>query len=240
MKLVIALALLLTAAAPPAKPVEIERNSALLEFSVSWPSEAAAVPALDRRFRAEMAKALRAAEANARSDQKLARRQKRPFNAQSYDLSWTLAGQSPRLLSLQSALGTFTGGAHPNSVYGALLWDRAARREIGPSSLFSTPGGLSATTRQAYCAALQAERLKRRQGEILGGEFDQCPAYSDLAIAPVDSDKDGRFDSMAFVASPYTAGPYVEGEYEIALPVNAALMAALKPAFRQSFEVQRQ
>jgi hypothetical protein len=240
MKSMIAVALLLTAAAPPPRAVEIERNSAALEFSYSWPAEAAAIPPLDRRFRAAMDKAWREARATVREEQKLTREQKRPFNPQFYSMGWTTAGQSKRLLSLQSDQGTFTGGAHPNRSHSALLWDRALGREITVVSLFVAAAGLAAATRTAYCAALDAERLKRREGEKLGGEFDQCPKYADLAISPGDGDKDGRFDRLDFVASPYVAGPYVEGEYEISLPVSASLIAALKQPYRASFEAQRQ
>jgi len=240
MKSMITLALLLTAAAPVPRAVEIERNSATLEFSYSWPAEAAAIPPLDRRFRAAMDKAWREARATVREEQKLTREQKRQFNPQFYSMGWTTAGQSKRLLSLRSDQGTFTGGAHPNRSQGALLWDRALSREITVASLFATAGGLAATTRKAYCAALDAERAKRREGVKLGGEFDECPKYADLAIAPADGDKDGRFDTLDVVASPYVAGPYVEGEYEISLPVTPALVAVLKPQFRTWFEAQRQ
>ena len=116
-----------------------------------------------------------------------------------------------------------------------MLWDRALGREAKLDSLFTRPGGLAAVTRPAYCKALDAERLKRREGEKLDGEFAACPKYADLAIAPVDSDQNGRFDTVDFVASPYIAGPYAEGKYEISLPVTAALTAALKPQYRASF-----
>ena len=95
-------------------------------------------------------------------------------------------------------------------------------------------------TRIRYCALLNAERKKRRQGETLAGEFDQCPKYSELAITPADKDKDGLFDTIAFVASPYVAGPYVEGEYEIGVPVTRQLIAGTKPAYRASFEAHWQ
>ena len=95
-------------------------------------------------------------------------------------------------------------------------------------------------TRSLYCKKLDAERRKRRQGEKIGGMFDDCPKYAELAIAAVDRDKDRRFDHIRFTASPYVAGPYAEGEYQIELPVTRQLMAALKPAYRASFEPQRQ
>jgi hypothetical protein len=100
---------------------------------------------------------------------------------------------------------------------------------------------LEALTRAAYCKGLDRERRKRR-GNFTPElpEFDACPKYSELAIAPVDKDKDGSFDTLDFVASPYAAGPYAEGVYEIELPVTPQLIAAMKPAYRNSFEAQRQ
>jgi hypothetical protein len=223
-----------------ARPVLIERNSAALEFTYEWSSEAAAVPMLERRFRAELAKGYREALANAQQDQILARRQKRDYNQESYSMHWSTAGQTPRLLSLQSQLGTFTGGAHPNSNNGALLWDRRLNQQISVDALFLQKQAFTSLTRVPYCALLNAERKKRRQDEKFGGDFDLCPKYSELAIAPVDKDRDGRFDTLEFVASPYVAGPYVEGEYEIEVPITRQLIAGVKPAYRGSFEPQRQ
>lgn len=223
-----------------ARPLKVETKNSALEFTYEWSSEAAAVAALDRRFRAESAKAYREALVNARQDQALARQQKRDFNPEFYSMHWSTAGQTPRLLSLQSQLGTFTGGAHPNSSDGALLWDRRLNQQIGMDALFLRKQAFGALTRIRYCVLLAAERQKRREGEKFGGDFDQCPKYSELAITPADKDKDGRFDTIAMVASPYVAGPYVEGEYEIDVPVTRQLIAALKPAYRNSFEAQRQ
>lgn len=235
---IIIAALALTAA--NAGPHKVVRKTAALDFSYEWPAEAVAVPALDTRFYADAKKALAEAQANARDDQAAARQQKRDYNPHDYSMEWTTAGQTPRLLSLRSDLGTFEGGAHPNTSYDALLWDRSANGQIGLTSLFLRPADLGRLTRPAYCKALDKERLKRREGEKLGGDFDLCPKYSDLAIAPVDKNRNGRFDRIDFLASPYVAGPYVEGEYEISLPATAALVAAIKPEYRGSFEAQRQ
>lgn len=223
-----------------AAPVKVERNSAALEFAYEWPREAAAIPALNKRFKNELDKAFREATGYAREDQKLARDQKRDFNPHFYSSAWTTAGSARRLLSLENQLGTFTGGAHPNAVNRALLWDRKLGREIEVGDQFLHPASFAKLTRAAYCRKLDTERLKKREGEKIGGDFDKCPPYSDLAIAPADKDKDGRFDTLRFTASPYTAGPYAEGEYEIELPVTRQLMAALKPIYRASYEPQRQ
>lgn len=227
--------------AATAAPVKIERDSKALEFSYEWPAAAAAVPALDRKFRGELDKGYKDALANAREDQKLAREQKRDFNGHYYSVQWTTAGETARLLSLQSEFGSFEGGAHPNTSYDALLWDRKLGKQIAIGALLTGRRNFAALTRTAYCKALDAERDKRREGEKLDlPEFNACPKFSDLAIAPVDKDKDGRLDAIDFVASPYVAGPYAEGEYELELPVTSRLISALKPEYRSSFEVQRQ
>lgn len=236
-----AIALIGAASAEAAAPVKIERTSKLLQFTFAWPANAAAVPALDHRFRSELAKALKQSLANAREDQALAKTQQRPFNQHLYSMQWSSAGETPRLLSLQSELSTFEGGAHPNTSYGALLWDRQAKQDISLGSLFLRRGSFAALMRTPYCKALDKERTKRREGFKMDlPEFNACPKFSELAIAPADRDRDGRFDSIDFVASPYTAGPYAEGQYAIRLPVTRQLIAAVKPAYRASFEAQRQ
>jgi hypothetical protein len=236
------LALALTAAATPHKVV---RSSAALEFSYEWPAEAAAIPALDLRLYTEAKRNLAESQKNAREDQALAKQQKRDFNSHAYSMSWTTAGETPRLLSLASDLGSDEGGAHPNSFYGSLVWDRQMGREIGISALFGGAAQFAAVTRATYCKKLDAERTKRRKGEgpsLLGSDdpFDRCPEYSELAIYPADKNHNGRFDRIVFTASPYVAGPYVEQEYEITLPVTPTIIAALKPEYRGSFEAQRQ
>lgn len=234
-------AALLSAANAHANAVKVERNSAALEFSYSYPAEAAAIPALNRRFQADLATRYRKASKLGLEDLKIYKEQKRGGISDFFSMEWTTAGQTPRLLSLQNQLSTFTGGAHPNTSYGALLWDRRLGREIRMETLFLRSGAFAALTRSRYCAALDAERKKRREGEKLDlPDFNACPKYSELAITAVDKDRNNRFDSIAFVASPYTAGPYAEGEYEVSLPVTSQLIAAIKPDYRSSFERQRQ
>jgi hypothetical protein len=219
---------------------KVVRNTPALDFIFEWPSEAVVIAALDQRLYNEAKRALAEAQNNAAKDQKLAREQTRIFNQHDFSMTWNTAGQSPRLLSLTTQLGSFEGGAHPNRNYGSLLWDRKLNRKVGIDALFSSTRGLTATTRAQYCKALDAERSKRRGGQKLEGPFGDCPKYSELALAPVDKNRNGRFEQIAFVASPYVAGPYVEGEYEISMPVTGHFVAALKPEYRSSFEAQRQ
>jgi hypothetical protein len=216
---------------------KVVRQTAALDFSYEWPAEAVAIPALDMRFYKEAKAKLAEAQKNAAEDQALAAKQKRDFNQHDFSGEWDTAGETPRLLSLQGGFGGFEGGAHPNGYDKALLWDRQANREISIQSLFVRPGDFLALTRATYCKRLDAERAKRREGKKLDlPDFNACPKYSDLAIAAVDGNDNGQFDRIDFIASAYIAGPYVEGEYEIFVPVTARFIAALKPEYRNSFE----
>ena len=236
----ILLAALALTAATTAAPHKVVRNTPILEFTYEWPAEAVAIPALDRRLYSKAKADLAKAQKYALEDQKLTASQKRDFNPHYYSMLWSTAGESPRLLSLEGVFEGFTGGAHPQHGNEALLWDRKLNRETDLNRLFVKSSAFLALTRGPYCKALDGERRQRREGESLGGEFDQCPKYGELKIAPVDNNGNGRFDRIAFVAMPYVAGPYVEGAYETPLPVTAALIAALKPEYRSSFEVYRQ
>ena len=243
MRLALAFAgLLLCAAAADAKAVKIEHDSPALEFTYEWPAQAAAISKLDRRFEAEARREYRRHLKMGHQDKQLYEQQQRGSVSDFYSKKWSAAGESQRLLSLQYQHATYTGGAHPNTDYGALLWDKRLKREIKVASLFRRAVAFETSTRGPYCAALAAEHRKRRGNDRQPGlaEFNECPQYSNLAIAPMDKDTNGRFDTIAFVASPYTAGPYSEGEYEIDLPVTRQLIAAMKPAYRSSFEAQRQ
>jgi Deacetylase PdaC len=218
-----------------AKPFKTELKSKWLDLEYSWSSEANAIPALVARFSADMRK--QRANLTAQAQKDAADRKKRgfPFNAYQQVTSITTVGETPRLLSLRNDTYEFAGGAHGNSGTKAILWDRRSNKQIDFSALFRTGSGYLTTIRGPYCKALNAERKKRRQGEQLGGEFDQCPPFSQLTLLPADPKPKGRFNQILVVADPYVAGPYVEGSYDIALPLSAALITKLKPEYRPSF-----
>lgn len=225
-------------AAVPAAPFAYTLTSDLLEISYGWSSEMAAVPGLVARFTRQLRESQDRLTAIARADKAERAKSDFPFHAYSSDTAITTAGQSPRLLSLQVDSGEFTGGAHPNHGTSALLWDRQAKREVRFADLFTDPANRDRVLRQRWCDAIDAERSKRRGGEQIGGQFDECPTLDDIAVIPADKDGDGRFERLMLIASPYVAGPYAEGDYEIELPVDTALVAVLKADVRPSFQPQ--
>ena len=230
---------LLAATAAEARDVKINRDSSALEFEYQWSSEAAAIKPLNKELLAKADAAYRQALKDARADEVLAKKDKREFHPHSFGVNWDTMGQSARLLSIGAAIETFTGGAHPNHNADAQLWDRRLAKRIPIASLFLRPDAFEKLTRSIYCKALDKERSSRRGGEKLE-MFDDCPKYSDLAIGLRDRQPNGRFEAIEFNAAPYTAGPYAEGEYSIVVPVTRQMMAAIKPLYRSSFEIQRQ
>lgn len=230
----------LAVAAPASAQVNLASRDALVEFRYAWPTEARVIRPLDARFRADAARQKRDALTAAQADRRARLSMKAPFNRHYFMRVWSARGQSARLLSLESQTDTFTGGAHPMSSTGALLWDRALGRAVTHDSLLQRAGGWSAAIRKPFCNILDKERARRRGGPVRRGDsFGACPALKDLTVSLQDGDRDRRFDRIRVIADPYVAGPYAEGKYVISIPVTAAMVARLKPAFRASFEAQR-
>jgi len=222
---------------PPAKAFSAETKNDLIEFDFSWPAEAAAVPELAKRFTTEMAKNKAELIAGAEQDQAMREKLGSDFNPFSGSTAYTTAGQSNRLLSLRVDSNGYTGGAHGYAATSSLLWDRQAHREIKVADLFAEASNRDRLLTQRWCDSLNKAREEKR-GEPVGGRgmFDDCPTLDDVSVIPVDANKDGRFEQLLFVASPYVAGPWVEGAYEIELSVNPDLIAALKAEFKPSFK----
>jgi hypothetical protein len=221
----------------PAKPRKIEEKSDLLEFSYSWPAEAAAIAPLNARFEAQAAKAKPEALATAKEDRD-GRGPDFAFNGHYFEAEWETMGDAPALLSLAGQIATFTGGAHGNSVYDALLWDRAAGRPIAAADLFERSQESFAAISPAYCAALDQQRSEKRQEPLpLSGDgwMVECPPLAEQVIAPVDANKDGRFELLRVLIAPYGAGPYAEGSYEVEVSVTPAIRKMVKKTYQAAF-----
>jgi hypothetical protein len=228
-------------AAPAAKAFTYDEDTNLLEFHYGWSAEAAAVPPLAKRFRAELDRVKAELLTSARADKTERGKQGFPFNGYSSSTEIKTAGQSARLLSLSVDVASFTGGAHGNYGMSGLLWDRQAQREIEVADLFAAPANMDRLLTQPWCDALNNARSAKRE-EPVGGDsmFDECPKLGEISIIPTDKDGNGKLERLMLVADPYVAGPYAEGDYEIDLPVTPDLIAAIRSEYRESFEVQPQ
>lgn len=229
------------AAEPAAQPVAIDEKTDLLEFHLGWPAEISAIPALAAKLRSDaMAHKAELLE-TAAEDKKARAKESFPFNPYDFGEDVEIEGNGGRLLSAALNWYEFTGGAHPNHGTRALLWDRAAGREIAFTDLFE--GGaprLEGLLKPAFCTALDKARAEKRgpddSASVVGPDdpFNQCPKLSELALIPGGA-AGHPMTKVIIHADPYVAGPYAEGDYDVELPVTSAVLTALKPEYRSSF-----
>lgn len=228
----------------PAQPIDatvIEDNSPDYNFFAAWPRAAAAIPALNREF-------LRSARQDQRNLAKLTRDQGKPQSEAKLPAAITVthftttavAGSNARMLSLLTDSYQFYGGAHGNSGYRARLWDQ--RRNAGIKDATTLFGDRLAILREPWCAALDAQRVIKSEGTwrpAAGkkyGDIWDCPTFDNLAVVLMGSPGQ-PFDRLRIIAAPYQAGPYSDGAYDITFPVTAAILAQVKPAYRDAFKV---
>lgn len=208
-----------------------------LDFEYSWPAAANRIPALRTRLRAERNAAHAQAVRYAADDARMRRRERLDAMGHSYAKQWEVAGDNPGLLSLIGSESTFTGGAHGNHALSALLWDRARNRAVAARDAIGR-NVLTGMSRR-YCARLDAMRRERRGEPVdLGPNdpFNACPAIARQVLAPADSDRDGRFDTLCILFSPYAVGSYAEGPYVVEIPFARGDVGAINSAYRARFE----
>ena len=223
--------------APAAKAFSVSDKTDLYEFEYGWSAEAAAIPELDARFRKAMDKAKAELVSGATEDRDERKKQGYDYHPHSTQMSYETSGQSQRLLSLESMVYGFTGGAHGSTGSGAILWDRQLAREIGLQDLLQQGQSWTGAIRQPFCVLLNREREKRREEPVNTDDlFGNCPEMKEVTTLLSDTDRNGRFDHVTVIADQYVAGPYAEGPYEIALPITAKMIERLKPEYATSFE----
>ena len=221
------------------KPVTLKSETPLLSWEVSWPAEVNAIPALEKLVRGPAEKDFAELTASAKQDQAERARNGFDFNPYDYSVKVEVAGQTPRLLSLTSEWMNYTGGAHPNHGTDALLWDRAEAKQIVFADLLTQgTAALEPLLARTFCRALNEQRRERRGPEDSAAgpddPFSKCPGFDELVIIP-KSEAAGPLTTILIHADPYVAGPYVEGDYDVEIPVNERILAALKPQYRASF-----
>jgi hypothetical protein len=231
-------------AAPP--PVEAEAAPAAAETPLNYaartdsaevalklPAMLKTQPDLHARLYAEGVHDLRAFAEGAANERAEAEGDT-PLPPYNRTIEWSVGADTAKLLSLSSLQSEYTGGAHGNAAYGSVLWDKALKRTIAPSALF-TPG-VDAAMQTAFCEALTAEK-KSRLGEGYtepGPESWTCPKWRDVSFVLAASSVGGKAGGLQFLIPPYVAGPYAEGTYEVTVPLSA-FARYLKPAYADEF-----
>lgn len=216
----------------PASDLLVRETTPALDFSATLAPEMALAPVLAGEIKAEALAYQEKMQAQAATDMKAA--EERGFPARPYAVNqrWTTEAETPALLAFSGLLWEYTGGAHGNSNFAVVLYDRAERRRIETADLFTDPKAALSALRQPWCAALAEERKARRSHNQASG-FDDCPALGGLPIVPVAGGQ-GAVTGFKVLAAPYVAGPYAEGSYELLVPADPVL-PFLKPEWRATF-----
>lgn len=214
----------------------VEESSDLYEFDYSYPAEAGRIPELKAWLDADQKKLRAQLIADAKEAQAGAKEGGFEYHTYASGKTWLKVAETPRFLSLSAELYDYTGGAHPNHGYDALVWDKRAARRLTPLDLFVSAGALDAAIQPRFCDELDRERAKRRGEPVKrdGSMFYDCIKPSGQTVI-VGSSNGKTFDRVGVLIGPYAAGPYAEGDYEFTFPVTPKLLAAVKPEFRDAF-----
>jgi len=221
-------------AAPAAARNAVDKTD-LYNFEYSYPAAAAAIPGVRDALEEDLASRRAYLADIARETRKASRTDDFPFSPLDLEMGWDVVTENASWLSLSAAFSTYTGGAHPNHGFDAMLWDKRAGKLRDPLELFASDKAFVAAVQPEFCKALDRERAERREGEDMDG-FDECVDPTETIVI-LGSSNHRTFDRIGFLIAPYIAGPYVEGSYEVTLPVTQAVLAKVKPEFRDSFSI---
>lgn len=222
-------------------PGSVSEDNAFYTFDYSYPAEASAIPALRALLERDITRVRARLVRDARAGRVEARRLGFDYNKYDYTVSWLVVADLPGWLSLSANVGGFSGGAHPNHGFEAMVWDKTANVRRRASDLFVSPAALSRAIRADFCREIDKQRAENRGAPVnraSGDMFDECidPVQSTVILG---SSNHRTFDRIGVLVAPYAAGPYVEGDYEVTLPVTPAVLAAVKPEYRAVFSLKR-
>ena len=228
-----------TASARSAGAVSSESDDGVLEFTYKHPAEVGAISELAALIRAEADKARAEARKTALEEQASAKTDGYELHTHSLGIEWQVVTQTPRFLSLSNSFYSFTGGAHGNYGFEGLVWDRQAGKRMAASDLFVSKAALKAAVLKPFCAGLDAERRKKGMATPeVDAVFPRCvDPLSEATIVPGSTNR-RAFNRIGFLMDPYVAGSYAEGSYEVTLPVTPAILAVVKPEFRDAFALR--
>ena len=146
------------------------------------------------------------------------------------------AAETGKLFSLERVDYDYTGGAHGNSLFAGVLWDKALKRQIAVADLFRK-GVDSRALDQALCAAINVAKTERSpdaEPVALGGAQWSCPKALATPFVLTPGTVPGKAGGLTFLIGPYQVGPYAEGPYEIVVP-QSVFRALIAPAYADEF-----
>lgn len=232
--------------APPDGPADIAAKNApasdvrektdLVEFTYSYPRDAATIPELAAWLDSDRSTKRDALIAAAQRDRGAAEKAGFPYRPHSHLQAWQRVTNTPRFLSLSAKIETYMGGAHGMTSFDTLIWDRNHRERLKPLDLFKSGEAFDDAIRDAFCAGIKGAKAAKGivVDEAPDSPFAKCPPPSAQTVWLGSSD--GRYlDRLTIAIAPYEVGPFAEGSYKINVPVTGALVKAVKDEFARDF-----
>ncbi|WP_239804421.1 DUF4163 domain-containing protein [Croceicoccus hydrothermalis] len=221
--------------AEPGRAEAVDESTDDFQFAYSWPAAAGTGPLKDaltaerQRLRNEIATSASAARREALASGY-------PFRPFGFDKKWSVVTQTPRFVSLSAETYAYEGGAHGMQTFDALVLDREKNLVLQPGTMFSGTAALGDAVRGPMCDALDRARAERRgdMGTQGGWENECIDPVADAAMILGSSDG-RRIDRLGFLIGSSVAGSHAEGSYDVTIPVTEAVIAALRPEYRDAF-----
>lgn len=222
------------AVAADTTPVGYESKTPYADVKLTLPQTVKATPALHAALYADMVRDLKQFEEGAQADLTEAGGGSNPYEK---SIAFAPGAETAKLVSLARTDFEFTGGAHPNTSFASVIWDKTTNKRLGFADLFR-PGADLAVLDKALCAAANAAKQARSPGSeaaTLDGKMWTCPKAVSTPFFLTPGSTPGKAGGVTFLMGPYQIGPYSDGPYWIALP-QSAFRALLNPAYADQFD----
>lgn len=224
------------AVAAPASntPVGYDSKTPYATVKLTLPQAVKTTPALHAALYADMVRDLKQFEEGAQADLSEAGGGPTPYEK---TIAFAPGAETAKLVSLARTDFEFTGGAHPNTSFASVIWDKTTNKRLGFADLFR-PGADLSVLDKALCAAANAAKQARSPGSetaTLDGKMWTCPKAVSTPFVLTPGTTPGKAGGVTFLMGPYQIGPYSDGPYWIALP-QSAFRALLAPAYADQFD----
>jgi hypothetical protein len=215
-------------------PLGFAQTNPDAQVTLSLPEPIKAYPELHERLYKDGETTLTAFLDQAKKDRAEQSADGVPVPAYFQKIEWKISAQSPRLLSVYAEQNDFEGGAHPNTSFRTLLWDKTKAALIPTAELFSPDADLKSVD-DYVCHEIEAQRAKRTGQPVSeqGSGFN-CPKFSESRLILVPSTQPGKIGAVDALYAPYDVGPYAEGPYEVRVP-QSQLKGLVAPQYADQF-----
>ncbi|MFT6509658.1 MAG: hypothetical protein ACJAVO_002464 [Parvibaculaceae bacterium] len=164
-----------------------------------------------------------------------------------FEIEWSVAYESDRLISLHESIYDNGGGAHPNSYLNSLLWDKQKSAEVGLSDLLADASDNSAALKMLSADLLGQWKAEYKQRS----NSDEIDSYglnwAQKALAPKAANfetfiliaKEGAVGApatgMMFQYAPYDLSAYALGSFSFTVP-SSALQPYIADKWKDQFQ----